>query len=517
MARARQVQTPGFNPMHSPMARAFESTDESVAIKPRNPQSLSVLDFAMIFHKVYHNKEYEISRTGFHEMLAETLDNVISGRWKRVIISAPPQHGKSQLVKYAAGLALARNPAVRIIYGSYGQTLSDEASLEIREIVYSEQFQKMFNVKPHKSVGAINNWKVDQNGGLRATGVGGGLTGRSGDLVFVDDPHKDRAEANSETFRERVKGWWKSTLTTRFQGDATSVCIIQTRWHEDDLSGWLQTLEEELPPELREGWIIVNLPALAEEDDILGREVGESLYPEKYSREYLLRKQAADPLEFEALFQGKPTLAAGDIFKLEDFVEYNTYDDVPGGMVYLSLDTAMKDKEVNDLSAWVKAIIDKDKNIWVLDFGWGKYTSPKLRALTERIYLGQETQSPDFQPDLVVIEDKASGIGLIQEFAVSNPHGVPVRAYNPGRDDKILRSTLLQGKVAAHQVYVPKHHPRLAAFLAFFTAFPNGRYMDPVDAFSQLANFALQQKPSHRTKKGSSSYVRKSAMRAGRD
>lgn len=489
----------------SPLARAFSTTEDTVVIKPMNPHGMTVLDFAKTYHKVYHNKEYQVSSTGFHEALAAVLDDVVNGKYKRVMISAPPQHGKSQLIKYAMGLILARDPSKRIIYGSYGQTLSSEASLEVRDIVYSKEFQQMFGIKPHKSVGAIDNWKLDANGGLRATGVGGGLTGRSGDTVFVDDPHKDRAEANSETFRERVKGWWKSTLTTRFQGDATSVCIIQTRWHEDDLTGWLLEVEAQLPDELKEGWVVINLPALAEEDDLLGRDYGESLYPEKYSREYLLRKQAADPLEFEALFQGKPTLAAGDYFKLEDFVEYSSYAEVPGGMIYLSLDTAMKDSEQSDLSAWVKAIVDKNKEIWILDFGWGKWKSPELRRVTEDAYLGRTSTCPELRPDLVIIEDKASGIGLIQEFALKNPLGLPVRAFNPGRDDKILRSTLLQGKVSSHQVHVPKHHPKLAAFIAFFLAFPNGRYFDPIDAMTQLTNYALQKKVTTK-KKGSTSF-----------
>lgn len=502
----RQVTSSSINPMESPLARAFNSTDETVVVKPRNPASVTVLDFAKMFHRFYHNKEYQTSVTGFHDKLAGVLDRVISGELKRVMISAPPQHGKSQLVKYAIALLLARDPTKRVIYGSYGQSLSSEASLEMRDLVYSEEYQKMFNVHPHKSTGAIDNWKVDKNGGLRATGVGGGLTGRSGDIVFVDDPHKDRQEANSETFRERVKGWWKSTLTTRFQGDSTSVCIIQTRWHEDDLTGWLLEIEENMPEELREGWVVINLPALAEYDDVLGREYGEPLFPEKYSREYLLRKQAVDPLEFEALFQGKPTLAAGEYFLLEDFIDYNSYDDVPGGMTYLSFDTAMKDNEKSDLSAWVKAVIDKDKRVWILDFGWGKWKSPELRALTENVYAGIGTRTPDFVPDLIIIEDKASGIGLIQEFQISNPRGLPVKPYNPGKDDKLLRSTLLQGKVKSHQVMVPKHHPQLAAFLAFFTSFPNGRYFDPVDAMTQLVNMVLQQRKTNRKKRGTTSY-----------
>lgn len=494
--------------IQNPLKFAFETLNDEQIYFAKNPHTLNVLEFAKIFHRIYHNRDYEESITGFHEALSKILDDVISRRKKRVIISAPPQHGKSQLVKYAIALTLARAPSTKIIYGSYGQSLSDEASLEIRDIVYSESYKKQFGVLPHDSVGSINNWKTNSNGGVRATGVGGSLTGRSGDLVFVDDPHKDRQEANSETYRERVKAWWKSTLTTRFQGDDTSVCIIQTRWHEDDLVGWLLEQDLALPLELRDNWEVINLSAIASEDDFLKRPVGASLYPEKYSQQYLLKKQAFDPLEFEALFQGNPTLQSGDLFLRADFVEYNNYKDVPAGICYASLDTAMKDGEKNDLSAWIKAIIDREQNIWFLDFGWGKMKSPELKTLVESIYSGKNYLSENFTIDVFLIEDKGSGIGLIQEFHMpnGNVNGIPVKAVNPGTQDKVLRSTTFQGKVRTHKVFVPKFHPRLEAFIAFLTAFPNGKYDDPVDASTQMINFVFKKRETKIKKRGSTFY-----------
>lgn len=459
---------------------------------------MTVLDMAKLMHKSYHNKEYQVSKTGFHEHLAAALDRVITGKSKRTIISAPPQHGKSQLVKYAIALALARDQRIRAGYTSYGASLASEASLEVRDIVYSDPYRQSFGVEPHSSSGGIDNWKVKGNGGLRAVGVGGGLTGRALDLAFIDDPHKDRAEANSETIREKVKGWYSSTLSTRFQGDATSVCLIMTRWHEDDLAGWLQAIDEELPAELREGWEVIKIPALAEEDDPLGRHAGEPLYPEKFSLEFYLKKQAQNPLDFEALYQGNPTIAAGDLFLAEDFVYYNSYREVPGGMIYTSWDTAIKDNEANDLSAWIQVLVDNNGVMWVLDFGWGKMKSPLIKAEVERQYNNINTISK-FQSDIVLIEDKASGTGVLQEFQLKNPYGVPTRGINPGREDKVQRTVRLQGKVAAHQVRIPKFHPKIGAWLQFFTSFPNGRYKDPVDAFSQLTNFVIR--PERKGKK----------------
>lgn len=484
------------SPLKSPMARAFERTepngDEEVYVK-RDPHKMTVLDAAKALHKSYHNKEYKVSRTGFHDYLAEVLDKVISGEWKRVMISAPPQHGKSQLVKYAIALAIARDQSRRVGYTSYGATLASEASLEVRDIVYSEAYRQMFGVEPHPSAGGIDNWKVKGNGGLRAVGVGGGLTGRSLDLAFIDDPHKDRAEANSETIREKVKGWYTSTLSTRFQGDDTAVCLILTRWHEDDLAGWLQAVDEELPDSLKEGWVVVRIPAIAEEgvDDPLGREPGEPCYPEKFSLDFYLKKQAGAPLDFEALYQGNPTIAAGDLFRAEDFQYYNTYREVPSGMIYSSWDTATKDKESNDLTAWIQVLIDNNGVIWVLDFGWGRWKAPLIKNQIEKQYNNVDTLCK-FQSDLVLIEDKASGMGILQEFMLKNPYGVPVRGINPGRDDKVERSVSLQGKVAAKQVMLPKFHPQLGAWMQFFLSFPNGRFKDPVDAFTQVVNYAFK-------------------------
>ena len=131
-----------------------------------------------------------------------------------------------------------------------------------------------------------------------------------------------------------------------------------------------------------------------------------------------------------------------------------------------------------------------------------------MKKLCEQLFTGKLGQSKDFRIDIFLIEDKGSGTGLIQEFEIDggNLLSVPVRGFNPGTQDKVLRSTLLQGKVRTKCVYVPKFHPRLESFLAFFTAFPNGRYKDPVDAFTQLSNFALKIKASKRNKRGSTFY-----------
>ena len=151
----------------------------------------------------------------------------------------PPRHGKSELAsrRFPAWF-MGRNPDSSIIHASYGQELATDFGRDVREIVNSDEYAKVFEGKKlSQDATAANKWRIaDHRGEYFAVGVGTAATGRGADLLIIDDPIKNREEADSLTERERVWGWFRSTAFTRLQPNA-KIIVIQTRWHDDDLSG----------------------------------------------------------------------------------------------------------------------------------------------------------------------------------------------------------------------------------------------------------------------------------------
>ena len=206
------------------------------------------------------------------------LDEVTALRINRLMIFCPPQHGKSQMltVRYPVW-RLEREQHLRVIVAAYNQTRANEFSRDARRIA-----TERFALHPERS--AVEEWQTLLGGSFRAVGVGSGVTGRSGDLVVLDDPVKSREEAESQTYRERVYEWYRSDLFTRLQPQS-SLILIMTRWHADDLAGRILASEE------GPGWTVVNLPALAESNDPLGREVGAALCPQRYDEAALAERR----------------------------------------------------------------------------------------------------------------------------------------------------------------------------------------------------------------------------------
>ena len=185
-------------------------------------------------------------------------------RWaSRVIIEMPPRHGKSEFVSgYFPAWYTGLHPDRKVALASYESGLAATWGQRNRDLLEAYG-PSLFGVQVRQDSQAKNDWKLTKRrGGMFTTGVGGALTGRGANVAIIDDPVKNSAEALSETFRERNKEWYKSTLRTRIEKDQVlahdgAIVVIQTRWHEDDLAGWLQT---EFPDE----WLVISLPAIAE-------------------------------------------------------------------------------------------------------------------------------------------------------------------------------------------------------------------------------------------------------------
>ncbi len=394
-----------------------------------------------------------------------------------LMVNVPPRHGKSELISHWTPVwFLKRFPYKRVILCSYQSGFATEWGGDAKNTFVENEDELGLTIR--EDTKSKSRWRIKgYGGGMVATGIGGPLTGKGGDLLIIDDPIKSYREALSATYRENIKQWYRSTLRTRLQPGG-SIVILMTRWHEDDLCGWLlNSAEEEGLP--ADDWEVINLKALAEptpdEPDPLGRKEGEALWPEMYDTPELLKlKGAVGTYWWDAEYQGTPRPEGGGIFK-EGWFNYFNPDDFEELKLnrYIQFwDTAMKEKQVNDRSACITFAEGKN-GYYVLDVWVGRPTFPEL---TEQA----KVQYYKWAPDLVEVEDKASGISLIQQLRRDTK--IPIRAI-PAVDDKVARAHSVTGIAEAGRVWLPERAPWLSAFLSEVCGFPTAAHDDITDAF----------------------------------
>lgn len=269
-----------------------------------------------------------------HKLIADTLTRVVEGEIDRLIISAPPQSGKSELISVRfPAFWLGKRPDDPVVLTSYGASLAVDKSKQAREIVNSEEYRRLFpEILLRDDSRAGDHWRLASpyRGQLVAAGVRGPITGKPAVLGIIDDPFEDWAQAQSVVFRNHVWDWYRGTFRPRVWMGGV-IILVMTRWHEDDLAGRLMA---DQPGR----WHILRLPALAEtqeerdlnneflglpkgETDPLGRKPGEALTPTRFPRSYVLEiKTEVGPVVFSAEYQGVPRPPEGDRVKRSDFV-----------------------------------------------------------------------------------------------------------------------------------------------------------------------------------------------------
>ena len=265
-------------------------------ILARDNAAERLIDFA-----TYTFPQYQVAE--HHRLIAETLERVESGEIDRLLVSMPPRSGKSELVtKRFPAWYLGRNPDRQVITASYNSDLAGDFGRQVRNIFRQKEFQNVFSVRLAEDSQAANRWNTEQGGSYVAAGVGTAITGRGAHLLLIDDPIKDREEAESESRRELVWNWFTSTAYTRLMPKG-AIVVIQTRWHEDDLTGRL--IEAEAKGGDRYHKLI--LPAILSD--------GSALWPERYPVEVLHRiRTAIGPRDWSALYQQEPTPDDGTFF-----------------------------------------------------------------------------------------------------------------------------------------------------------------------------------------------------------
>ena len=410
----------------------------------------------------------------YQRYIYAALERVTNGESKRLMIFLPPRHGKSELVtvRYAAW-RLLKELKLNVIVGSYNQRLANRFSRKIKRVIAA--YDMTGKKEPAPKIAALNRvdeWETGKGGGVKAVGVGAGVTGFGADLIVIDDPVKSRAEAESRTHRERVREWFNDDLHTRLEPGG-AVVLIQTRWHEDDLAG-------RLLKEMENGgerWDVVSLPALAEEDDPLGREPGEALCPQRFDREALMAKKTKmGSYSFSALYQQRPTPHEGGLFKREWFER--VVDRAPEGLRWCrGYDLAYSLKTSADYTASFRVALDaRTGDLYIADGFRKRLEVPdQRRYIVERIREERDTEHG--------IEKAMHGGGLVQDLRREERISFGAFREVDVRVDKYTRSLAWANRAEAGKVVLVRG-PWIDAFLEEVCSFPNSKHDDQVDAVS---------------------------------
>lgn len=461
-------------------------SDEAFAV-PRDEftqQELNAVlrqDFGAFSQKAFHELAPALRyHHNWHlDAIGHVLNEVLQGRIKRLLITLPPRSLKSHFASIAfPAWALGKFPGTRIINISYAQDLTTDHSHGFRKLVRAPWYRGLFpgmRIDPKKDT--ESELKTLAGGYRYATTISGSLTGRGGSIVIIDDPIK-AADAESVAVRTRVKEWFDRTLLTRLDDKKSgAIILVMQRLHVDDLAGHVLQ---------KEGWVHLNLPAIAEEAQVIPigngevyeRRAGELLHPRRESFAELERlKLDMGSAAFSAQYQQSPIPAGGNMIKRDWF---RTYDYSPerkdGDRIVQSWDTATKGGELNDYSVGITARVRGEK-FYILDVIRKRMAYPELK---KRIIEEKER----WDADEVLIEDKGSGETLNQDLPGEGCHTIKVEVTA----DKQVRMSTCSGKIEAGAVYIPHRAHWLDDFMNEVLAFPDSRFDDQVDAFSQLLN-----------------------------
>lgn len=298
------------------------------------------------------------------QAIMESIDLAAQGKRDGLIVSMPPQHGKSELCsKYLPTWYLGRHPDRRVILTSYEADFAASWGRRARDL--AEQHGDLFGVQVSKRSSAVNRWDLKgREGGMSTAGVGGAITGKGAHLLIVDDPLKNDEEARSAKHRQKQWEWWQSVASTRMRPGGLKI-IVQTRWHRDDLTGRIQDQAKTNGGR----WRTIKLPALAEANDPLGRAPGEALWPEVYSKEELeKRKRDNTAYYWRALYQQDPQAEGGTEWPESYFGPNIWFNEWPTSWHcrVVALDPSKgSESKFGDYSAFVMLVVGPDGTLYV--------------------------------------------------------------------------------------------------------------------------------------------------------
>lgn len=402
-----------------------------------------------------------------HALIASRLEAIERGDIDRLMINMPPRHGKSELAsrRFPAWF-LGRHPDKSVIAASYNSDLATDFGRQVRNIIATDEYQHLFPTALAEDSRAANRWNTDQGGGYVAAGVGTAITGRGADILLIDDPLKDRAEADSELQRNKVWDWYTSTAYTRLAPKGR-IIVIQTRWHEDDLSGRL------LADEARGGdkWEVLELPAINDQ--------GEALWPDFYPLPVLERYRSVLPArDWSALYQQRPTPDEGDYFKREWF---KSYDERPKHLrMYGASDYAVTAKG-GDYTVHLVMGVDPDDNLYVVDI-WRSQAESHIwvESFLDLVHQYKPLKWCEETGQII------KSLGPFIDRRMRERKIYCAREQMTSVADKPTRCRSFQARAAMGKVYLPHNAPWVADFVSELLTFPAGKHDDQVDAAGMI-------------------------------
>lgn len=464
----------------------------------------------------YTMPRYQVS--WHHEILCSYLDRFVRGEIKRLIISLPPRHGKSELVsRRLPAYLLGRDPDLSIIACSYGADLASRMNRDCQRIIDSDRYRDVFpgtklfgkNIRSVAGGTYLRNSDifeiVNHEGVYRSAGVGGGITGMGADVAIIDDPIKDRKEAASVTVRKAVWEWYTSTLYSRLE-DQGRVLVTMTRWHEDDLAGRLVELAKTDPK--ADQWVVVSLPAIAEGDLMAEdpRSVGQALWPAKKDEAALEAIRANNEQEWQALFQQRPSPPEGGLLKRHWWRYWQPEGaNLPPVLVEMA-DGAILEIEPetiparfdDTLQSWDATFKETKAGSYVVGQVWSrkgadKYLRHQVRArqdFTATLDAIRSVSRAYPEASAKLIEEKANGAAIISTLKREIAGLIPIQPNG----SKEARASAVTPEIQSGNVYLP--HPALYGWVPVYieeaAAFPHAAHDDQVDATTQALSYMRQ-------------------------
>ena len=382
-----------------------------------------------------YDTKYKWKRAKHLELLCDKLEEIEQGRLKRLMVFMPPRHGKSEVVsKKFPAWYLSKNPDKEIILSSYAADLAYDFSRIARNTLKDRG--SIFGKELASDSSAIKNWNIaGHDGGLTAAGVGGPITGRGANVAIIDDPIKNWEEASSKTYRDKIWKWYQSVLRTRLTPDG-AIVLVMTRWHEDDLAGRL--LKQE-----KDNWEIISFPAIAKEKDVLGREIGEPLWPARYPLEELqdIRQTLLDRL-FLSLYQQEPRKTEEAALWNYEMMKYaDSYPTLK--RIVIAIDPATSNKQDSDETGIVVAGIGPNNYGYVLEDASGKYSPNTWARKAISLY-------NKYEADKIVAEVNQGG-DMVENVIRGQDRNVSYKEVRATRGKQIraepIASLYEQGKV----------------------------------------------------------------------
>lgn len=430
-------------------------------------------------------------KTPFHRFLCKYVQNFVERETEKpyeiLVITTPPQHGKSQsITETLPSWYLGKHPEKHVIEISYNEDFAIKFGRSNKRKV-DEFGEEVFGIHVAKDSNRAVEFEIaEHGGGMISRGVGTGVTGRPANLMIIDDPIKNNKEAFSKSRRDLIYSEWLMSFKTRL-APHSKVILIMTRWHEDDLAGRLLQEEENIK--------LLRFPCECEEEnDLLGRHIGDALCPEigkgnAWLEEYkkgLVSREGS--MTWNALFQGRPTAMEGNIIE-RDWWEY--YEELPQINTWvMSVDAAFKDEDQSDFVAiqvWGKSNAD----IYLIDAVKKHLSFPDTIVEIRRL----RAMYPECTTTL--IEDRANGSAIIRMLRYEMTGVIPVQPIG----SKMARVQAILGAIESGNVHLPKHKRFTGDFVEECSAFPNAAHDDQVDCMSQALNRLIYQRGQGRSVK----------------